>query len=409
MSKPTSAPGRSSSVLLETFASALVEERYASSTVHRYVREAKTFVLRLARRGLALCEAHDAHVERYVRSLGRWRCSARPDGQLPDSAFAVHKLLAILRARGLVAPASAPPATEREKWLAAFGDHLTSVNGVTAGTRQVYLREARALLEARFGSAAPQWSELRADDLSAFVLARVARLTPSSCRTPVTATRVLLRFLVASGELRDGLEAAIPTVRQWKHGSLPRFLPEEAVARVLDACDVSTAMGRRDRAILTLLLQLGLRAGEVAGLHLDDIAWCTARLSVGATKSRRARLLPLPHDTGLALAVYLRQARPESDDRAVFLCARAPHRPLRSSSVSSIVTRLLKCSGVPATRFGAHVLRHTAATRMIRGGATFKEVADILGHARLETTAIYAKLDVAALARVALPWPGGAR
>ena len=174
---------------------------------------------------------------------------------------------------------------------------------------------------------------------------------------------------------------------------------------VLVACPVDTPVGRRDLAILTVLVQLALRAGEVASLQLEDIQWRAGTVSVRGAKSHRQRLLPLSDEVGTALVKYLRDGRPHSDHRAVFLTARAPHRPLSPSAISTCAARAMERAGVSAARHGSHVFRHTAATRMLRAGATFKDIADVLGHARLETTGIYAKLDLEALARVALPWP----
>jgi len=290
--------------------------------------------------------------------------------------------------------------------LQPFDEYLDRVSGVSVGTRQIYLLYARSFLQMRFGGAEPDWSALRAEDVADFVRAKAATVKTS---LPVTAVRALLRFLATTGAVRPGLDGAVPAVRHWKHASLPRHLTAEETEDVLGRCDEATSLGRRDRAILLLLVRLGLRAGEVAALTLDDLDWRHGHLLVRGTKSRRERKLPLPDDAGRAIVAYLRCGRPHQSHRAVFLQARPPFEPLKASGVTDVAQRALAKAGLSMTRPGAHVLRHTAATHMVRRGATFKEVADVLGHASLQTTGIYAKLDLETLARVALPWPGGER
>jgi integrase len=179
---------------------------------------------------------------------------------------------------------------------------------------------------------------------------------------------------------------------------------------MLAAANDGTSVGLRNHAILLLLARLGLRAQEVVQLQLEDIAWAEGRLVIRATKSHRVRQLPLAHDVGNALATYLQHGRPVSTSRAMFLHHRAPFGPFQSSSTIAKIVRLaLQQAELHTRASGAHALRHTAASRMVRQGVSFKTVADILGHQSLQTTTIYAKLDLPGLAAVALPWPGGAR
>jgi site-specific recombinase XerD len=176
---------------------------------------------------------------------------------------------------------------------------------------------------------------------------------------------------------------------------------------MLSMCHPGTRSALRDRAVLLLLARLGLRAGEVAALELDHLKWGEGALLVVGGKSGRDRFLPLSEEVGHALEDYIRKGRPRSESRRVFLATVAPCLPLsHGGAVCGIVLRHLRRAGMPPDRRGAHLLRHSVATQMVRRGASFKQVADVLGHARLETTAIYAKLDVATLSRVAMPWPG---
>jgi site-specific recombinase XerD len=395
---------------LETFADTLADEGYAARVVRRYVFATDAFGRWLDRQGVELHDVDAATVARYIEGLGRVRCGARQCGRQPDAGSGIRKLLTILRRGGVVrSPALAHLPGDTDCCLTAFEHHLDRVAGLSLGTRGIYLRYARALVTMRFGTAPPDWSTLSADDVAAFVCRQAQSLKPSARRAPGTATRALLRFLETTGAVRPGLAGAVPIVRQWKHAALPQHLSTEEIDRVLAAGGEAAPQGRRDRAIVTLLVRLGLRAGEVASLGLDDIDWSQGCVRIRGTKSGRDRSLPLANDVGQAVVAYLRHARPSGSSRNVFFRARPPYGPLRSRGVSAIIQRLGFRAGIDALRRGAHALRHTAATLMVRRGASFKQVADILGHARLETTAIYAKLDLETLAQVALPWPGRVR
>jgi integrase len=187
---------------------------------------------------------------------------------------------------------------------------------------------------------------------------------------------------------------------------LPKGLTPDEVQRVLSLCDSKTDIAVRDRAVLLLLARLGLRAGEAAALEMDHLRWSQGEILVVAGKSGRDRVLPLPEEVGTALVSHLKH-RQRSDDRHVFLTAMPPYRPLAARTVSALAGRYLCLARLPNGHRGAHVLRHTVATQMVQRGASFKQVADVLGHASLQTTTIYAKLDLKSLARLAPPWPGG--
>jgi site-specific recombinase XerD len=310
---------------------------------------------------------------------------------------------------GAVAPEAQTATTEAGQWLDSFDQHLKCVIGCATGTRQSYLRYARHLLESRFALTRPDWQRLRVEDVADFVRRETEKLKPSHCRMPATATRAFLRFLVFKGEIHSGLLGAIPPIREWKHASLPLPLSDEELTRLIAVSEEASATRYRDRAILLLLVRLGLRANEVVNLRLDDIDWVQGRVLVQAGKTHRERSLPLARDVGEALVQYLKHERPKRNERSLFLGTRAPLRPLKNSSaITPIVTRFLKRANICRPHMGAHVLRHTAATKMLCAGAPFKQIADVLGHQSLRSTTIYAKLNLEMLARVALPWPGGA-
>jgi len=221
----------------------------------------------------------------------------------------------------------------------------------------------------------------------------------------------VLRFLVFSGALSPGLEAAALAPRQWSHASIPQSLTAQEVEQILALYAGPSPTALRNRAILTLLARLGLRAHEIVSLRLDDINWQEAYLVIRAGKTHHERVLPLVQDVGATLAEYLCWGRPATTSRAVFLHCKAPFRPFSaSSSISYLAARALVQAGVTrCARRGAHVFRHSAASHMVNCGASFKDVADVLGHQSLHTTGIYAKLDLATLSAVALPWIGEAQ
>jgi integrase/recombinase XerD len=217
---------------------------------------------------------------------------------------------------------------------------------------------------------------------------------------------MFVRFLIADGHCAVGLDAAIPPVAHWRLAALPRFLQPDDVERVIASCDPASPVGRRDRAILLLLARLGLRAGDVAHLRLSDIDWRKAWIHV-CGKSRRETRLPLSQEVGQAIVAYLQDGRPRTTIDAVFVRCRAPLRALDSQgAVTAIVARALRRAGVARpSRGAAHLLRHSVATSMLRHGASLQEIGVLLRHRSIETTQIYAKVDVTALRSIAQLWP----
>jgi integrase/recombinase XerD len=245
-------------------------------------------------------------------------------------------------------------------------------------------------------------SRVNAQAITAFVVSERRRRSTASAQVSVTALRSLLRFLFLEGYIDQRLGDAVPAVSVPK-GFLPRGLAGKVVEALLASCDTSTKTGTRDLAVLTLLSRLGLRAGEVAGLCLDDFDWAHGELVVRG-KGRRRERLPVPVDVGEALAAYLSFGRPKAECRAVFLRVHAPVGPMTPANVSQIVRYACARAGVPKT--GAHRLRHTAATAMLGAGASLAEVGQVLRESADATTAIYAKVDRVALRALAQPWPG---
>jgi integrase/recombinase XerD len=248
--------------------------------------------------------------------------------------------------------------------------------------------------------------ELSASSVIDYVVRECRGRPGGSATLLVTGLRSLLRFLFLAGHLEVDLASAVPRVAHWGGGSLPRALSPATVAALTASCEPDTPAGLRDRAIIVLLARLGLRAGEVAALALDDLDWRAGELVVRTEKVARRDRLPLPVDVGQALVAYLRHRRPVSACRKVFLRLNAPITGLTGPAVTSVVYRACDRCGLP--RVGAHRLRHSAATAMLAGGAGLTEIGQVLRHARPDTTAIYAKVDQAALQALVRPWPGDA-
>ncbi len=394
---------------VDDFVDVLAGREYAKSTIRRHVQAAAIFSDWLDQQDVAATDIDETLVGRFVSGLSRRPSSTRPSGRESAVAGGVRLLAAHLWAREVAARRRPVAARcDTDQWLERFNDHLVHVHGLVVGTRRIYRRYAAALLAECAGTPTPDWSRLTVPTIAAFVQTRASRLRPSACRAPVTATRAFLRFLATSGVVPARIEGAVPTIRAWKHASLPRALAADDVQRVLAAVDETRPGGPRDRAILLLLTRLGLRAGEVAALTVHDIDWHDGTVRV-AGKGGRERRLPLAADVGAALVAALHSRPPTSPPAVIFVTAQPPYRQLVGPSVSAIAKRALQRAGVTVGRLGAHVFRHTFASQMVRRDVPMKTVSDLLGHARLETTAIYAKLDRETLATIALPWPGGAR
>ena len=392
---------------LDAMVLALQEQGYAAATIKNCVLCADKFCQWLTAQGLAFTDVNEALVEGYTTGLPRRIRPTCPRGIPHKHAGGLFHLVAALRRAHIIPPSQPPtPATEADRWLARYGTHLDQRVGAAWSTRRKCLHYVRRLIEFRFPGADPNWPALGASDIVNFLVGQ-AHHGKGAAKTAASAVRSLLRFLVLEGVLRPGLEAAVPPLPRWRLSALPRYLTAEQVEHVLEVCRQSPESPSRNIAVLLLLARLGLRADEVAGLHFDDVNWREGVIRIRSRKSLRERQLPLSAEVGFALAEYLRESRPTSTSRSIFLNCHAPFHPLRNTGVGHIARRALKLADIAIPRPGAQVFRHTAATQMICHGATFPQVAEVLGHLDLETTAIYAKLDLATLSAVAMPWPGG--
>jgi site-specific recombinase XerD len=358
-----------------------------------------------------------------VGHLGRWMVNADVDvsqlnetvivkflntmrvpGRRVPSVRSLRPLLEYLDAQGELAAANVPE-TPLDQFLGEYRAWLVGDRGLAEPTVIRYENLARRFLLERTGSGSPV-ENLAASDVVAFLLREGTRVRVGAVKGRVAELRSLLRFMHLKGMTPTALASAVPPVAGWHDTGIPVGLTAAEVQRLLDCCDRSDVGGIRDFAILMIVARLGLRSAEVARLELDDIDWRGGEIAVRG-KARRRDRLPLPADVGQALVTYVREARPRASTRRVFLALKAPRRPIRPDLVSDVTRRACRRAGLPPV--GAHRLRHALATEMLRRGAKLVEVSQILRHRDLATTAIYAKVDLANLRSVALPWPGGER
>jgi site-specific recombinase XerD len=317
-------------------------------------------------------------------------------------------MLELLRRRGVTLEKRQPPLSLKEKVVAEFRRYLLKERGLSAKTAFGYGPFINRFLSETFRDGRLSFAHLRAPDVTDFVRRHAYNAGRAYARHLVQALRSFLRYLRLQGKIKTDLEGCVLSVAAWSLASLPKFIPAEAVEKVLASCDRDTANGKRNHAILLLLARLGLRAGEVIHLNLDDIDWDNGTITFHAKGNRQSRM-PLPAEVGEALALYL-QVRRHCACRRVFLCDGAPVRGFSNSNgISTLVRRALERAKVEAAHTGAHLFRHSLATEMLRKNASLDEIGEVLRHKSPDTTAIYAKVDIAALRRLALPWPGGAR
>jgi len=291
--------------------------------------------------------------------------------------------------------------TPLDRLLQRYERYLVQERGLVRTTVQGYVAVARRFLSQRSGGILDVRG-LTPADVTSFVVRESRRWSIGTAKYRVTALRSLLRYLYVEGEVDVDLAPAVPAVAGHRLSGLPKALEPEQVEQLLGSVDRDIPAGRRDYAALLLMVRLGLRALEVASLELDDVHWTEGEITVRGKGNRRGQL-PLPDDVGGALADYLRWARPASSCRSLLLAAKAPHGGLTSGAVTAIVSRAASRAGL--AQFGAHCLRHTAATWMLRRGSSLPEVAQVLRHRSLETTAIYAKVDREALRPLCRRWP----
>ena len=387
------------------FAQSQSVQGYARHSICQQVRLAAGFSHWLEQQGIPLCHISSDHLSRYLRDRARLGRSCSGD------AAALRHVLDFLRHDGVIAAekVAARPLTPAERCVHAYAQYLRDACALARATIINYVPFIRGFLTDRFGTGPVKLACLKAGDIVRFVQRQAPHLHLKRAKLLTTALRSFLRYARYCGDVALDLAAAVPIVANWSMPSIPRAIGAEQVRQLLTSIDRRTAIGRRDYAIVLLLARLGLRSGEVAFLELEDINWDAGQVSVQGKRDQRTAL-PLPADVGAAIAAYLRDGRPRSTSRRVFLRSKAPIRGFLSScGIGSIIRHALYRAGLQAPTKGAHQFRHALATQMLRHGASLTEIGEVLRHRNPQTTTIYAKVDLKALRTLALPWPGGGR
>jgi integrase/recombinase XerD len=378
----------------DAYREALEVRRYAPLSAVNLQRQVRQLSQWLDAQSLDAEGLDEACIDAFVsdqRAKGREAALSRPG---------LSCLVELLRERGVLSPAVPPAPPPTEELMGSFRRYLLAERGLVPGTVRGYVDRARSFVT---GLGPRELCDVTPAEVTAAVLRESTAVSVSTTQNYVASLRAFLRFCFLEGLVEVDLSEAALRITGRRRSSLPRGIAKHEAQALLASCDRRTPIGRRDYALILTLLRLGLRRGEVAGLRLDDIDWRSGELVV-VGKGGRGDRLPLPTDVGEAIAAYLRRGRPTSDRREIFLRARAPFEPMAAGTVASTVRRACRRAGVPEV--GSHRLRHTAACEMAAAQVPLPEIAQVLRHRSLQSTAIYARVDLDRLRALAQPWPG---
>lgn len=399
LSRPPEGPVAS---YIISFSGSLVDRGYSLVSTRNQVQMAAGFSNWLRQNRIDLADIRGEHSERYLQERAQFRRPRRGD----DAAL--RHLLDFLRSVGAI-----PEDVENEcqpspveLHLQAYESYLRDARALNRQTIVNYRPVIRDFLHFRFSDGAVSLAELRAVDVTDFVQKRTSRLNIRRAKIMTTALRSFLSYVRYNGDITSDLAAAVPIVANWRLSSIPRAISRDDATRLLASIDRRTPIGCRDYAMILMLARLGLRSSEVITLELDDIDWVAGQIRVRG-KSGQRNDLPLPADVGEAIAHYLRNGRPRSACRHVFLRDKAPIQGFEGpSGFGCVIRRRLRRAGINSPTTGAHQFRHGLASEMLHGGASLAEIGEVLGHRHVETTAIYAKVDLNTLRTLAVAWPG---
>ncbi|MFO1157313.1 MAG: site-specific integrase [Reyranellaceae bacterium] len=388
--------------LVELYAARLVKDGLAEHGTWRCLSVVGDLLGWIGRSRSKLSDLNEPMVERYLRYR-----AGKLSIQCGDRA-ALKRLLSVLRDAGMIGPAALPPITWHEQTFDEFAEYLCKERGLTPKAIIRHLPVVRRFLH----EVCPvgDLGKVSQKDVTCYVERHARDQSAESGKAMCWALRSFLRYLHVRGLNPHALAGCVPSIRRWKFANLPTYLSAVQVQKVLDGCDRTTALGRRDYAVLLMLARLGLRAGEVVTLTLDDIDWRAGEMLVRAKGRQRVRM-PMPPDVGAAVAAYLRDDRPISSSRHLFLRTLAPRVGFASGgAITMIAKTALERAGIHGyAHQGAHIFRHSLASALLRSGATLSEIGQLLRHESHDTTRIYAKVDIEALRTLSLPWPGGAQ
>jgi len=391
---------------VDAFMLHLFDCRYASNTINNYLAGLSHFAHWTTLCNIDVKSIDEKLIQQFLNDhLPRCNCEAPVFLTRKDSRAALGHLLVLLRANAVIAD-STIGLTPMDEELQRFDDHMNHVRGLAPSTRKTNLCFIRRLLLGQFGDQAVVISAILPDHIRQFVASqsKLCKVT-TSISAPISALRGYFRYRATLGDRVHQLIGVANFPANWQQASLPKTLSNSEVECLLAALVHDGTAALRTAAIVHCALDLGLRSCEVAHLGLDDIDWSAATITLRGTKGRREDVMPLPAATGQAIADYLKYERPPTSNRGVFVRNIAPRdQPVGPDLIRKSIRQAYARAGLPYTR--SHLLRHTMASRLLAGGSSLKEVADVLRHRSLNTTLIYAKLDSKNLAEVALPWPG---
>jgi site-specific recombinase XerD len=387
---------------IDLYTARLRKDGYSTVTARFAVRIVNCFIRWLTEHHLDLADINEQLVVRFF-GAGDRGCGLR-DG---DPA-AIARLIEVLREAKIVAPAPPLAAGPYEQMLDHFRAYLDHRHGLNQRSCAAYVQFTRPFLRDMSISGPNDFARLTAVDILGYVERRVRDASAATAVTMCSRLRSFLRYLQVEGLIEHDLAACVPSVKKWRFTALPTYLSAAQLEQVLQCCDQTAATGRRDYAVLLLLSRLGLRAQEVATLMLDDIDWRAGQFRIQG-KGRQQAIMPLPSDVGAAIAAYLQSGRPVSDHRQLFLRVRPPHSGFPpTTGIRDIAARALSRAGISdVAHRGSHIFRHSLATELLRSGAALTQISQVLRHKDHDTTRIYAKVDLASLRTLSLPWPGG--
>lgn len=393
---------------VDAFKQHLTERRYAACTLASYLAGITHFARWARSRRLRLHRIDEGSITEFLDDhLPNCNCAGPTRHDRRDLSAALGHLLVVLRAQGAIVPPIIGT-TEVEAELLRYDQYMAHARGLAPKTRGMALRIVGRLLAARFGDGVLDIPAIKPEHVRRFFTQQAELYSkPASAGSVVASLRGYFRYRASLGDLVHGLVGAVSYPANWSLSSLPKTLTASEVEQLVASLGRPGRSMRRADAIVRCALDLGLRSGEVARLGLNDIDWRAGTITLRRTKSLREDVLPLPVTTGEAIATYLKHERPTTSNRAVFVRVVAPFdEPIGPDLVRKTIRQAYARAGLPYTR--SHLLRHTMANRLLAGGSSLKEVADVLRHRSLNTTMIYAKLDSRKLTEVALPWPGSA-
>ena len=389
---------------IDGFANLLSDQGYATQTGRQKIRLMSDLSAWLGQRPLGIKDLDEEQIDGFLKRQKKQGLFHRGD------RGTLAQLLHHLRQTGIIpSPCKLVSDNPMDRIARDYAHFLSHQRGLSQVTINNYLPTAQRFLEARFGAAKVCLDELRVGDITDFIVHDSSTFCPRRVQLTTTVLRSIFGFLTHEGKIATNLAASVPTVANWRLSELPQFLEPTQIQKLLSSCNQNSPNGRRDYAVLLLLARLGLRAGEVVHLTLENINWAAGEVLIRGKSAREDRL-PLLPEVGHALADYLKKDRPACSCRRVFIRTQAPRRGFSgSSAICCILRRALARAHLHPPHKGAHLLRRSLATKMLRGGASLTQIGEVLRHQLAQTTEIYAKVDLVALRALAQPWPGGVR